>query len=438
MACALAVIPACPASSGDKATGSDAGEPFQNTATRAQAQQDRERRPAIGPNSGRWTEGRAGATDAGLTDEQRDEIQALEELGYADGIHAGGKLSGVTRHVPELAGRGMLLFTSAHAPTTMLIDRQGRVLHSWFHEYSLAFPGRPDTPKSATFWRRTHLYDNGDLLAVYEGAGIIRIDKDSRLVWRSPVRAHHDFAVLEDGSVWVLTREAAIVPRVHAERPVLVDYISLLDVNGREQRRISFLEALEGSDYLHFWDGGPGIAGDLFHVNSLRRLDGSIAQLNPAFREGNLLLSSRHLDILAVLDPDQERIVWAMKGAFNAQHDVQVLENGNLLLFDNNPVGKVSRVVELDPATGAERWVYQGSEAEPFYSETCGLAQRLPGGNTLITESDFGRAFEVTADGDIVWEYYNPHRAGDQDQYIATIMEMKRLAPDVPLDWLDP
>jgi len=37
-----------------------------------------------------------------------------------------------------------------------------------------------------------------------------------------------------------------------------------------------------------------------------------------------------------------------------------------------------------------------------------GYAQRLPNGNTLITESSFGRFFEVTKQGEIVWEYVNP------------------------------
>jgi hypothetical protein len=37
-----------------------------------------------------------------------------------------------------------------------------------------------------------------------------------------------------------------------------------------------------------------------------------------------------------------------------------------------------------------------------------GSAQRLPNGNTLITEASFGRFFEVTKEGEIVWDYVNP------------------------------
>ena len=61
---------------------------------------------------------------------------------------------------------------------------------------------------------------------------------------------------------------------------------------------------------------------------------------------------------------------------------------------------------------------------------------RLKNGNTLITESDFGRAFEITREGDVVWEYYNPHRGGENDEFIATLMEVLRLPADFPLDWL--
>ena len=52
-----------------------------------------------------------------------------------------------------------------------------------------------------------------------------------------------------------------------------------------------------------------------------------------------------------------------------------------------------------------------------------------------MTESDNGRAFEVAPDQEIVWEFYNPYRAGDADEYIATLFEVVRLPPDFPLDW---
>ena len=36
---------------------------------------------------------------------------------------------------------------------------------------------------------------------------------------------------------------------------------------------------------------------------------------------------------------------------------------------------------------------------------------------------------------EIVWEFYNPERAGDSGQYIAMVPEMIRLPADFPVDW---
>jgi hypothetical protein len=75
-------------------------------------------------------------------------------------------------------------------------------------------------------------------------------------------------------------------------------------------------------------------------------------------------------------------------------------------------------------------WAYRGEPGRRFSSNFLGSAERLPGGTTLITESAAGRAFEVTPDGERVWEYVNPHRAGDDGELIATLLEVVRIERD--------
>jgi hypothetical protein len=84
------------------------------------------------------------------------------------------------------------------------------------------------------------------------------------------------------------------------------------------------------------------------------------------------------------------------------------LENGHILLFDNGVNRRYSRVMELDPLTEAIVWQYQTDPKRNFFSDTRGSAQRLPNGNTLICESNKGRVFQVTEEGEIVWEWLNP------------------------------
>jgi hypothetical protein len=100
-------------------------------------------------------------------------------------------------------------------------------------------------------------------------------------------------------------------------------------------------------------------------------------------------------------------------GVLSAPHDATLLDNGNILIFDNGVGRNWSRVVEVDPIARQVVWEYHAAEKEDFYSVTRGAAQRLANGNTLITESGRGRLFEVTPEGDIVWEYLNPKRSED-------------------------
>lgn len=121
--------------------------------------------------------------------------------------------------------------------------------------------------------------------------------------------------------------------------------------------------------------------------------------------------------------------MWATLGPWRLQHDADFLNNGNLLVFDNVGhlgVGGGSRVIEFDPESLGIVWEYAGDKRRPLYSEQRSGQQRLPSGNTLIVESDFGRMLEVTPDKRVVWEFLNPQRLDDK---IAAILGATRVDP---------
>ena len=76
-----------------------------------------------------------------------------------------------------------------------------------------------------------------------------------------------------------------------------------------------------------------------------------------------------------------------------------------------------SRVLEVDPVSFEIKWQYGPEEAgfiiphtaPNFHSPMVSSAQRLPGGNTLITEGNSGRVFEITPDHELIWEYISPY-----------------------------
>ncbi len=387
---------------------------------------------------GLWRPIRGELAETELTEEQLREVERLMALGYVSGSVAAGAAAGVTVHDPERAFDGVNFMTSGHGPEALLVDMDGRVLHTWRCEFQEAWPGRalPRGGVNSEFWRRAYLYPNGDVLAIFEGLGLIKLDRDSRLLWKYDGFCHHDMAVLDDGRILVLEREPRIVPWIDPVSPVLEDFVTTLSPSGKLLSRVSLLGAFADSDYSSVLDRIER-PGDVLHTNTVEVLDSTLEARSPAFRSGRVLVSVLMLDTIAVVDLEEERVTWALSGLWRQQHQPTVLPDGGMLVFDNEAGPGVSRVLEIDPFTQEIMWLYEGGVDGEFYSSTCGSNQRLPNGNTLITESDNGRAFEVTRDKDIVWEFVNPYRAGEDGELIATLFEVVRLAPDFPAYWLD-
>lgn len=407
--------------------------------TRSDARDELNRKLGLIPaeEGGRW--GRLRAPVGANSTELETQIRQLEALGYASGTKTAPALAGVTRYDAARAHDGLNFYVSGHEAAAVLMRMDGEVLHRWARDFwDVWSDDRAERSDEGTHhWRHAEPFRNGDLLAIHEGLGLVKLDRFSNLIWARRNGAHHDFQVLPNGDIAVLAREARLIARIDVARPILEDFVLILDSNGREKQRISVLEAFERSpEHRGIWDDSPRRWGDLFHTNSIEVLDGRFAGINPAFTKGSFLLSSRHLNTVFVVSPDTRAVVWALRGAFKAQHDAHLLADGSLMLFDNSGRGRVSAVEVYDLKTLALQWAYAGSETQPFYTRFCGTSQRLPNGDTLITESDNGRAFEVTEDGDIVWEFYNPHRAGENDEFIAALFRMDRLPRDFT-PWLE-
>ena len=150
-------------------------------------------------------------------------------------------------------------------------------------------------------------------------------------------------------------------------------------------------------------------------------------------------MCARESNITAIVEKETGRIVWRLGPNYDetpelrrlgwiiGQHHAHMIPRGlpgegNLLIFDNggwagygapnpgsptgfrNALRDYSRVLEIDPITLKVVWQYTPVEAglpfpvdaNRFYSPFISSAQRLPNGNTLITEGSGGRLIEVT------------------------------------------
>ena len=151
------------------------------------------------------------------------------------------------------------------------------------------------------------------------------------------------------------------------------------------------------------------------------------------------------MNISLIISKETGKIVWRLGPYFTdtpalrrigqiiGQHHVHMIPKGlpgagNILIFDNggeagygspNPMAPsgvynarryYSRVLEINPVTLEIVWQYREEPVFKFFSPYASGVQRLPNGNTLITEAQTSRVFEVTPEKEIVWEYVRPEK----------------------------
>jgi hypothetical protein len=343
---------------------------------------------------------------------------------------------------PDKTCDGFTLCLCSGGPRATLINMRGETVHQWYAPFKLIWfdlqPGmRVPLEEEHVYFNHAHLYPNGDLLAVVEGPGnarhlsesygLIKLDKDSRVLWKYTGSCHHAFDVAEDGTIYALSYDF-VKELPHGlefiPTPCIVDCLDVISPQGKLRKRIRLVEAFMDSPYAAllstlekpwlFRDLNPPDSPmpaaqdemrrrDVLHNNTVKVLSGALAPKFPRFKPGQILISPRHLDALAVLDPAGGKVVWAVQGPWHAQHDPSFLDNGHILLFDNLGSPRGSRVLEYDPRTQAFPWSYPDDDGTPFFCRLRGVTQRLPNGNTLIVNSTEGEMFEVTPDREIVW-----------------------------------
>jgi len=298
----------------------------------------------------------------------------------------------------------------------------GEVVHEWSH--------------GEDSWEHVELLAGGEILVLVNDKRLFKLDRDSNLLWTLEGRFHHDLWVRPNGEIYVLFRRAVRVTAIHDELDVFEDQVLILGPDGARRDAISLLDVLQKSQFGFLlpslsptWDGAEdGGALDVLHANHVEVMDGRLQHLNPLFAAGNLLISVRNINAIFILDGRSRDVLW-LWGPTNLtfQHHPTLLENGNILVFDNGI--KRSRVLEVELRSRRIVWQY---EADHFFSAKRGSNQRLPNGNTLITESDAGYVFEVTRSGEIVWEFANPNISDTEER--RAIWRMTRL-PASSLDF---
>jgi hypothetical protein len=322
---------------------------------------------------------------------------------------------GVRTYLPEECERGFTLFSPAYGYREYLISMRGLVVHTW----------------PVTHTNVAELLPDGSILTHNDGSWLEQIDADGSVSWRwegdedLDLVTHHDFYNVDGREIVHLARvEEPVREGVYQKgvKPdsMKTDLIMRIDRRGQVLWKFSFGDHIEEISELSglplpipyaketpdgYVPRGPS---DWAHTNTVEVLPRTpLGERDARFKAGNILVSFRALDIIAIIDPDLDAVVWCYGlGELDGQHQPTMLPDGHILIFDNGTYRGHSIVKEIEPSSGTVVWQY--SNGSDFYSPFRSGVQRLDNGNTLICECDVGHLFEVTEKGKLVWDYYSP------------------------------
>lgn len=402
--------------------------------------------------------------------------------------------TGTTRYDPTKAFNSFVLFTGGDN-IAHLIDLNGNSVHEWHDaaaHSTLIDPTLIDGKLGHVFVTLEMTDGTGTDLVPGQiskrvSKTIGELDWDGKVVWSFGEKApgkvaqqHHDWARLPNGNTVVLAN--LVHPVKGFKQPQVLDDV-VYEVNPAG----AVVWKWTASEHLNEFGFSPAELklvrnadiADYLHVNNLKVVGPNhwFAAGDKRFDPENLLFDARNANFIAIIDKKTGKIAWRLGPHYkisseeqqqarnvprpvdqiSAQHDAHIIPEGlpgagNLLVFDNQgvagyPAAAVprtggSRILEIDPVKNEIVWQYTGEDScDPgwsFRSTNISAARRLPNGNTFIDEGQSGRLFQVTRDGDIVWEYINPYSRIGKDKLTgrATASNLLYRGQPEPYEWV--
>lgn len=281
---------------------------------------------------------------------------------------------------------GYVLFSFLGDKTTHLIDTNGNDVKTWTSSYNAVggcyLTGNNTLLRSGvTAATKTGTFSSGGA-----ATGIIEeLDDESNVIWSfkkddDNYTLHHDFKEIDENTIIALAW--GIIE--YNSKNYWDDKVIIID---KTSNTITWV-------WCVLTDGGiPPSASDkedYIHFNSVD------------YKDGSVLVSSRNKNIVYLIDKESKAIAstFTAGGTLSGQHDASFLDNGNILVFNNNAGNSTSTAVEINTSDEVV-WEYSND----FYSTNISGVQRLESGNTLICSGNEARFIEITSDGEEVWNY---------------------------------
>ena len=274
-----------------------------------------------------------------------------------------------------------------------------------------------------------HLIRDGGLL-IKRDSPLRKINACSDLVFQNTNdKFHHSIETDSQGNIWI---PSTIYPQslpirkvgrdISAEGGYADDAIAKLSPNGEIlfEKSVSQIFIDNGLEYLLFSVGDGVFETDPIHLNDIQPVN-----FNGEFwKQGDIFLSLRSQSMVLLYRPSTNEIIWKGTGLFFHQHDVDILDEHRISIFNNNSKDFVDGDI-VDGHNEVVIYNFMTDEYVSYLKEslanndvrtiTQGRSEILTNGDLFIEETNYGRTLYFNADGSLRWTHVN--RAEDGNVY---------------------
>ncbi len=286
-----------------------------------------------------------------------------------------------------------------------------------------------DNNNSRQLLRHPKLTRDGGLL--FNSMPLRKIDACSNLIFQNAHDIfHHSIETDDEGNIWVPSHiypQSLPVKKVGRRKihsgGYLDDGIVKLTPDGEIifEKSVSQIFIENGLESNLFSTGKTTLFDyDPIHLNDIQPVE-----FNGRFwKKGDVFLSLRNQSMILLYRPSTNKIIWKGTGPFFNQHDVDILNDHTISIFNNNSKYFVDGHV-VDGNNEVIIYNFKLNDYSSYLSDSLinndvrtkgqGLSQILPNGDLFIEEQNHGRILYFDSDGSLRWTYIN--RAGNGEIY---------------------
>ncbi len=273
-------------------------------------------------------------------------------------------------------------------------------------------------------WDRAHfrqihpwLAENGDLIVKDHDSPLVRVDPCGKVRWTlQDAVYHHSTEPDADGNLWIpSTAERQTIPNTSSMfRENMINQIS---PSGKLLFRKSVAQILMRHGYTNWLFTKGTYQPDPMHLNDIE----PVLNDGPHWKKGDVFFSLRNVSTIILYRPSSDRIVWMKRGPWIGQHDVDILDDHRIAIYDNAAQNRgrgliftqASQIVVYDFARGKVSLpLEEAMTREKVRTSDGALFTQLPDGSTLIEDSSEGRLIIFRSDGRIAAQYINRAKDG--------------------------